>query len=102
MAQGTKTCKRELAIALLVWFAYLVETKEESILEVVVWPVFTYSALAFGLDWFGKSSTPFGPTGGMLRPPETPHRRRTKRSSEHPDREGEFPDNREFDPERDK
>lgn len=50
-----KTGKRELAVALLIWFAYLVETKDIGLVEVLVWPVFTYSALAFGIDWYGKA-----------------------------------------------
>lgn len=50
-----KSYKRELAVALLIWFGYLVETKDESLIEVLVWPVFTYSALAFGIDWYGKT-----------------------------------------------
>jgi hypothetical protein len=54
-ATNKKSYKRELAIALLIWFAYLVETKDESLIEVLVWPVFTYSALAFGIDWYGKT-----------------------------------------------
>lgn len=53
-----KTYKRELAVALLIWFAYLVETKDENLIEILVWPVFTYSALAFGLNWYA-------PNGGM-------------------------------------
>lgn len=51
-----KTYKRELAIVLLIWFAYLVETKDIELINVLVWPIFTYSALSFGLDWFGKSN----------------------------------------------
>ena len=51
-----KTYKRELAVVLLIWFAYLVETKDINLVEVLVWPVFTYSALAFGIDWWGKSN----------------------------------------------
>lgn len=50
-----KSYKRELAVALLIWFAYIVETKDEGIIETLVWPVFTYSALAFGIDWYGKT-----------------------------------------------
>jgi hypothetical protein len=50
-----KTYKRELAVALLVWLVYVVETKDASTIEILVWPVFTFAALAFGLDWFGKS-----------------------------------------------
>jgi hypothetical protein len=50
-----KTYKRELAIAVMVWFMYVVEVKDVNIVELLVWPVFTFAALAFGLDWFGKS-----------------------------------------------
>lgn len=75
-----KTYKRELAVALLIWFAYLVETKDINLVEVLVWPVFTYSALAFGIDWWGKSN-------GMQRNPSTQstYGGRSQRSSEHPD-----------------
>ena len=50
-----KTYKRELAVGLLVWLIYIVETKDASTIEVLVWPIFTFAALAFGMDWFGKS-----------------------------------------------
>lgn len=50
-----KTYKREIAILLLIWLAYIVETKDVNIVETLVWPIFTFSALAFGMDWFGKS-----------------------------------------------
>jgi hypothetical protein len=75
-----KTYKRELAVALLIWFAYLVETKDINLVEVLVWPVFTYSALAFGIDWWGKSN-------GMQRNPSTQstYGGRSQRSSEYPD-----------------
>lgn len=51
-----KTYKRELAVILLLWLMYVVETKDASTIEILVWPVFTFAALAFGMDWFGKSS----------------------------------------------
>ena len=50
-----KTYKRELAAGLLLWFMYIVEVKDVSVVQVLVWPVFTFAALSFGLDWFGKS-----------------------------------------------
>lgn len=52
-----KTYKRELAIAVMVWFMYVVEVKDANIVELLVWPVFTFAALAFGLDWFGKDGS---------------------------------------------
>ena len=49
-----KTYKRELAVVMLLWLAYVVEVKEPSLVEILVWPIFTFTALSFGLDWFGK------------------------------------------------
>jgi len=84
-----KTYKREVAIALLIWLAYVVEMKDANIVEVLVWPVFTFVALAFGLDWFNKS-------GNSLRqsPNEAPDGGRPQRSSQHPSGEGGNPDDR--------
>ena len=48
-----KTYKRELAIILLVWFIYLVETKDINIVEVTIWPVFSFVTAAFGFDAYG-------------------------------------------------
>lgn len=88
----TKTYKRELAVALLVWFGYLVETKDINIVEVLVWPVFTYSALAFGIDWWGKSN-------GMQRNsgPQSSHRGRPERSSEYSSGEEQLTDHWDID-----
>jgi hypothetical protein len=52
-----KTYKRELAIAVMIWFMYVVEVKDVNVVELLVWPVFTFAALAFGLDWFGKGGS---------------------------------------------
>ena len=81
-----KTYKRELAVVLVVWLAYVVETKDAEIIGMLVWPVFTYMALAFGVDWFGKS-------GGLRQTPSGPvNRGRPQRSSEYPSGEDEQPD----------
>lgn len=75
-----KTYKREIAILLFVWLIYLVETKDVNVVEILVWPIFTFSALAFGMDWFGKS-------GGMRgQSPEPTNGWGSERSSEHTDR----------------
>lgn len=84
-----KTYKREIAVVLLVWLAYVVEMKDANIVEVLVWPVFTFVALAFGLDWWNKSGN-----GVQQSSPEAPNRGRTKRSSEHPSSEDSNPDSR--------
>lgn len=85
MTKKVKSYKRELAVALLVWFAYIVETKDENIIETLVWPVFTYSALAFGLQWYS-------PNGGMQQPPRPPHTGGNQYSSQRPSREDQYTD----------
>lgn len=72
-----KTYKRELAVVLLLWLAYVVEVKEPNVVEVLVWPVFTFAALSFGLDWFGKS-----PSSLQQSTPKSTNRRGTERSSQ--------------------
>jgi hypothetical protein len=49
-----KSFKREVAVALLIWLVYIVEVKDVSIIEVLVWPIFTFAAAAFGIDAYGK------------------------------------------------
>lgn len=84
-----KTYKREVAVALLIWLAYVVEMKDANVVEVIIWPVFTFAALAFGIDWWGKSGSL------MQQPPnETPNGGRPKGSSKHPSGEGGNPDDR--------
>jgi hypothetical protein len=84
-----KTYKREIAVALLIWLAYVVEVKDANIVEVLVWPIFTFVALAFGLDWWNKSGN------GVQQPTnEAPNRGRTIRSGQHPSSEDSHPDSR--------
>ena len=84
-----KTYKREVAVALLIWLAYVVEMKDANVVEVIIWPVFTFAALAFGIDWWGKSGSL------MQQPPnEAPNGGRPQRSSKHPSSEGGNPDDR--------
>ena len=78
-----KTGKRELAVALLIWLIYVVEVKEESIVEVLVWPIFTFVTAAFGLDQYSKL---------QQKPPQSPHRGRPEPSSQRPSREDQLPD----------
>jgi len=49
-----KTYKREVAIALLLWLFYIVEVKDANIVEILVWPIFSFVAAAFGFDAYGK------------------------------------------------
>ena len=55
-----KTYKREVAFLLFVWLVYLVETKEPELVQILAFPIFTFGALAFGLQWYS-------PNGGLLR-----------------------------------
>ena len=84
-----KTYKREVAVALLIWLAYVVEMKDANIVEILVWPVFTFVALSFGIDWWGKSGSSVWQS-----PNEAPNGGRPKRSSQHPSGEGGNPDDR--------
>ena len=84
-----KTYKREVAVALLIWLAYVVEMKDANIVEVLVWPVFTFVALSFGIDWWGKSGNSLWKS-----PNEAPNGGRPQRSSQHPSGEGGNPDDR--------
>lgn len=49
-----KTYKRELAVILLLWLMYVVEVKDAIIVEILVWPVFSFAAAAFGFDQYAK------------------------------------------------
>lgn len=78
-----KTFKRELAIALIVWLVYIVEVKDVQIIEILVWPIFSYVTAAFGLDAYGKLQQ------GSTKPS---HGRGNQRSSKRPSREDQLPD----------
>ena len=82
-----KTFKREVAVAILGGFAYVVYTGDYQMAEVLVWPVFTFSALAFGLDWWGKAGSvhrPFNPDLLQRHTPEPTDRRWDSGSGQHP------------------
>ena len=79
-----KTFKREVAIGLLIFLGYVVETKGPEIVELLVWPRFTFAGLAFGLDWGHK----------QLQSDRSPLGRRNERSSEYSGGEGEHSDYR--------
>jgi len=72
-----KTYKREVAIFLLLWFIYVVEVKDVTIVEILVWPVFSIVAAAFGFDQYAKLQ--------QARGTKLPDGRGAERSSEHPD-----------------
>lgn len=77
-----KTYKRELAVALLVWLVYVVEVKEPNVVEILVWPVFTYVMAAFGFDQYAKLQQ------SATKPTD---RGRSQRSSQRPSRENQLP-----------
>lgn len=74
-----KTFKRELGIGLIVWLVYIVEVKDVQILEILVWPIFSYVTAAFGLDAYGKL---------QQGSPKSTDRGRSERSSQHTDWQG--------------
>jgi len=80
-----KTLKRELAIILIVWLIYIVETKDATIIEVLVWPIFTFVIAAFGLDQYSKL---------QQRGAGSPDGRGNERSSQHTVGTDEQPDDR--------
>ena len=81
--RDSKTYKRELAIILLVWVVYLVETKDINIVEITIWPVFSFVTAAFGFDAYGKLQQ------GSTKPS---NRGRSERSSKRTSREDQLSD----------
>ena len=77
-----KTFKRELAVILLFWLIYIVEVKEVEIVEVLVWPIFSFAAAAFGFDQYAKLQQ--GST-------KSSHRGRSERSSQRTGWEDKYP-----------
>ncbi|NRA77822.1 MAG: hypothetical protein HRU18_06410 [Pseudoalteromonas sp.] len=57
-----KTFKREVAVALLIWLGYIVETKDVETIKILIWPIFAWSAAAFGFDAYGKLQQSLGPS----------------------------------------
>ena len=77
-----KTYKRELAVLLILWLVYIVEVKDVAIIEILVWPVFSFAAAAFGFDQYSK----------LQQATKSPHRGRTERSSQRTGGEDKYPD----------
>lgn len=80
-----KTFKREVAIALLLWLVYVVEVKDVTIVEVLVWPIFAFLGAAFGLDSYSKQ---------LQQPPKPPNGRGTEGSSQYTSGQDQYSDNR--------
>lgn len=81
-----KTFKRELAVALLVWLVYIVETKDVQIIEVLAWPIFSYVGAAFGFDSYSK----------LQQSLKSSDRGRSERSSQYTGRQDEQSDVRNY------
>ena len=82
-----KTYKREMAVAVFLFFIITIYTGvDNELVKTLTWPTYTIMALAFGVDWWGKS-------GGMQqRTPVSSNGRRPERSSEYPARSEEYSD----------
>lgn len=76
-----KTYKRELAVLLILWLVYIVEVKDVQIIEILVWPVFSFAAAAFGFDQYSKLQQATKPSVG-----------RNKRSSQRTGGEDKYSD----------
>lgn len=85
----TKTWKRETAFLLLLGLAYVVWTGDVAMVQVLVWPIFSFAGLAFGLDVYSKSD-------GMRQVPPIPTVRGSTQysSAQYSSRETEQPDPR--------
>jgi hypothetical protein len=77
-----KTYKREIAVALLVWLMYVTEFKDATLVEVLVWPVFSFAAAAFGFDQYAKL---------QQSPSQTSNGRGSERGSKRPSGENKLP-----------
>lgn len=55
MSSKGKTWKRETAVLIMLGFSYVVYTGDVDMVQVLVWPVFSFLGLAFGLDVYSKS-----------------------------------------------
>jgi hypothetical protein len=82
----SKTWKRETAALMLLGLAYVVSTGDVSMVEVLVWPIFSFAGLAFGLDVYAKSD------GMRHNPPIPSDRGRDERSREYAVREEQHSD----------
>lgn len=51
-----KTYKRESAIAVLLYLAYIGLYGRIEALEILAWPLMLYVGAAFGMDWAGKQT----------------------------------------------
>lgn len=84
-----KTYKRELAVSLLIWLVYLVEVKDVTLVEVLVWPIFAFVGAAFGFDAYSKQL--------WDKSSESFDRRGTQRGSERTGRENQQSDSGYYD-----
>jgi len=51
-----KTYKREVAVALLIYLAYLGLYGRVEALEVIAWPFMLFVGAAFGMEWASKQT----------------------------------------------
>jgi len=86
-----KTFKRELAALAFAMLAWQVWENDYKMVEILVYPVFSYAALAFGLQWYA-------PNGGMFRVQSTRPARewRGEYSGEYPNWQNQPTDNRDY------
>lgn len=67
-----KLWRKETAWAILIWLVYVSIFGDPNVLEIIIWPAFTFVYLAFGFKQLQQLA------------PELTNGRGTQRSSEHP------------------
>jgi hypothetical protein len=88
--QKKKTWGREVAFLILVWFFYIVETKDVEYTKILSLPVFTFVFAAYGLKRVTTDTELF------QRASFTTDGRGSERSSQYSVRKDEHPDDRQF------
>lgn len=83
-----KTWGREIAFIILLWFFWIVETKDIEYVKILTLPVFTFVFSAYGLKRLTDD------TGLFQRPTFTTNRGRPQHSGEYSGGQGEYTDYR--------
>lgn len=86
--EKSKTWSRETALLLLAVFIWAVYQNNVEMVEVIVWPITTYAAIAYGLKRVDQSD------GMWSSKPPSGSYERAERSSQRPSRGDQHPDHR--------
>lgn len=53
----SKTFKREVAVVMLIFLGWVVSKEDVAMVEVLAWPIISFTAIAFGLEWGSKNGS---------------------------------------------